>query len=248
MIRFANFARLGVALTLTASIGAQIPTRSGTALAADGCCQTTGVGCGGSSNNGGKIFGVKGETIAAGAGVFILIAALTKKTHDLPKDFTPSFGFGSPTPSPSPVPPPIPESDASPEASVAAGSLASSNSLLDVTSPGVRGLLEKCPELAKQLQNDGPYTLFLPSDEALASVKLDGAKLESFLKRHIVIGRYSYDDLTQLSEGATLQTLAETKLAVTHADGNVQIGGITVPSLAQVGNNGFQFVIEGILP
>ena len=232
MIRFANFARLGVALTLTASIGAQIPTRSGTALAADGCCQTTGVGCGGSSNNGGNVFGtnLNWEEVGSGTLIAVVLCKVVKTLKDRNHPETTvsvSTGGGS-----------------SPEA----GSLASSNSLLDTASESVRGLLEQCPSLAKTLQNDGPYTLFLPSDETLSKVRLDPARLESLLKRHIVIGRYSYDDLTQLSDGATLQTLAETKLAVTHADGNVQIGGITVPSVAQVGNNGFQFVIEGILP
>ena len=120
---------------------------------------------------------------------------------------------------------------------------------MEVSSGTARELLDKCPNLSKQLASEGPFTMFLPSDAALASVKLDGAKLETFLQRHIAVGRYSYDELTRLSDGAKLLTLAETELAVTHGeDGSVLVAGVAVPSDAQEGSNGFAYTIQDVLP
>ena len=128
-------------------------------------------------------------------------------------------------------------------------SIGAAASLMEVSSGTARELLDKCPNLSKQLASEGPFTMFLPSDAALASVKLDGAKLETFLKRHIAVGRYSYDELTRLSDGAKLLTLAETELAVTHGeDGSVLVAGVAVPSDAQEGSNGFAYTIQDVLP
>jgi hypothetical protein len=236
-----RLARIATALSVTTLIGMQIPTRNGVALAQNGGC---------SDNNGGKIFGVKGETIAAGAGVYIVATLLLSKTHPLPEGFTPSFSFSPTSPvltdsGKSYVLPSAGSSDTTAPVS-ANGSAAS---LLEVSSGTARELIDRCPTLSKRLANEGPFTMFLPSDEALASVKLDGAALETFLKRHIVIGRYSYDNLAKLSDGAKLVTLAETELAVTHGEsGEVLVGGVAVPSDAREGANGFSYAIKNVLP
>lgn len=235
-----RFARIALALTVTSAIGMQIPTRNGVALAQNGY--------GGSSSSGGKIFGVKGESIVAGAGAYIALVLLTKKAKDLPENFTPSFGFSTTPPiltepGKSYVPPMTGTSDDT------GSSNAASASLLDVSGGKARDLIDRCPSLSKQLQNEGPFTMFLPNDEVLSSVKLDGAKLEAFLKRHIVLGRYSYEDLSLLSDGAKLQTLAETELAVTHGDdSSVLVGGALIPNDAHAGSNGFSYTIKNIFP
>ena len=129
------------------------------------------------------------------------------------------------------------------------GSAHGAKTVYDIVGGAARGLIDLFPELVETLQSDGPFTLFLPSDETLSRVRLDPSKLEDLLKRHVVLGRYSYKDLRNLSDGATLRTLAGTTLLVTHAsDGKVEIGGILVPQKAGSARNGFQYIIEGFLP
>ena len=230
-----RIARLGVALTVTTIIGLQIPTRSGLALADSYDVVDV-------NTNGGKV-------VAAAGGLTLLsLLGVVPFGEKVSEGFQSPFAFESYV-GVKPIAFAVsvvnnPDGGATPSAG--SGNAASA-SLLATSTGTARELIDRCPELAKMLESEGPFTMFLPSDAALASVKLDGTKLEALLKRHIVLGRYSYSDLSNLSEGAKLQTLAETELTVTHDGDKVLVGGATVPNDAHAGSNGVSFTIDGLL-
>ncbi len=74
-------------------------------------------------------------------------------------------------------------------------------------------------ELATVLDGDGPFTIFAPTDEALAIVPNLGdflkpenkTQLQAFLKQHVVSGKNSFEDFRA---GKTLTTLAGTTIKI----------------------------------
>ena len=117
-------------------------------------------------------------------------------------------------------------------------------------SPQVFGLLGPLG-LSAALDGDGPFTLFLPSDEGalavlaenpdlLTEISADPAMASSVLGYHLVPGTYSAEDL---ADGATLTTSTGLELIV--ADGAVN--GIEITSVDLEGSNGVIHVINGVL-
>jgi uncharacterized surface protein with fasciclin (FAS1) repeats len=104
----------------------------------------------------------------------------------------------------------------------------------------------------KAILQGGTYTFFAPTDTAFTS--LDEATLEGLianpdelaavLKAHIVQGNLQAADLTN---GASLQTLAGTSLPVTVSGNTVTVGGATVAQADVLATNGVIHVIDSVL-
>jgi uncharacterized surface protein with fasciclin (FAS1) repeats len=79
--------------------------------------------------------------------------------------------------------------------------------------------------LAEELKQPGPYTIFAPTNAAFASLPGDTlanlqkpenlAQLRSLMRYHVVQGRYTMQDLKNLTSGTQLPTLAGSPITVT---------------------------------
>ena len=108
--------------------------------------------------------------------------------------------------------------------------------------------------LAETLSNDGPFTVFAPTDEAFAKLGKDTiadllkpenkAKLASILKHHVVAGRVKAEAVVKVKEVKTLQG---TSLAVKVEQGKVSIGGANVVATDVIAGNGVIHVIDSVL-
>jgi uncharacterized surface protein with fasciclin (FAS1) repeats len=102
-------------------------------------------------------------------------------------------------------------------------------------------------KLVLELEGDGPFTLFAPTDDAFGKLKdkldellADERRLAGVLRRHIVPGNYA---TSNLSNGMELKTLAETTLKVTIAARRITVGAGSVVEADLTASNG---VIHGI--
>ncbi len=120
----------------------------------------------------------------------------------------------------------------------------------EAESPLVTGLLGPLG-LAAALEADGPFTVFLPSDEGglafveanptvVDTLNADPVAAASILGYHVVPGVFSAADL---EGGATLTTSTGLELVI--ADG--QAGGVDIVRTDAVGSNGVIHVINGVL-
>ena len=108
--------------------------------------------------------------------------------------------------------------------------------------------------LAETLSNDGPFTVFAPTNEAFAKLGKDTiadllkpenkAKLASILKHHVVAGRVKAEAVVKVKEVKTLQG---TSLAVKVEQGKVSIGGANVVATDVIAGNGVIHVIDSVL-
>jgi uncharacterized surface protein with fasciclin (FAS1) repeats len=108
--------------------------------------------------------------------------------------------------------------------------------------------------LAETLSNDGPFTVFAPTDEAFAKLGKDTitdllkpenkAKLASILKHHVVAGRVKAEAVVKVKEVKTLQG---TSLAVKVEQGKVSIGGANVVATDVIAGNGVIHVIDSVM-
>lgn len=106
--------------------------------------------------------------------------------------------------------------------------------------------------LKSTLTEDGPFTVFAPSDEAferlpegtLDSLLGDKSKLVSVLTYHVVAGRMLS---TGLAERRSLVTLQGQPLSVENSDGAVKVGGAAVTQADIVADNGVIHVIDNVL-
>ncbi|MEE9415539.1 MAG: DUF937 domain-containing protein [Acidimicrobiales bacterium] len=100
-------------------------------------------------------------------------------------------------------------------------------------------------DIADQLEGEGPFTVFAPTDDAFAelspTILADEDLLEQVLKYHIVEGELELDDLT---EGA-LDTLADESLAVA-IDGDTTINGTELVD-SEAADNGLIYSIDSVL-
>ena len=105
--------------------------------------------------------------------------------------------------------------------------------------------------LNEVLEGEGPFTVFLPSDEGataviaadpelLESLSTDPLVAASLLGYHVVPGVFTAEDL---ADGASLTT--STGLVLEVADGAV--GGVPISSTDLEGSNGVIHVIDGVL-
>lgn len=117
----------------------------------------------------------------------------------------------------------------------------------------------KAAGLEQTLRGKGPYTVFAPTDDAIAKVPkatLDDlmkpankAKLANLLKYHVVQGKYTSADL---KDGQKLKTLQGESLTVNQKDGTWWVtdakGGKAQITTADVmDSNGVTFVIDTVL-
>jgi hypothetical protein len=218
--------RLSVALSIAALIGAQIPVRSGTALAKDGYPDKT------------KRFGTALSVGLLGVG---LVGAFRR-------------GGGGTV-----IPVPQPKNDpCKPATSIGD----SARSLFDILGSdprssfaGVRTLFGECDEVTESLKTDAPFTLLAPQDgelrqmspQSLALLKADKDKLCEFLKDHIIIGRYTYEELCRLADGKRLLLLSGNSVVLHNIDGKVTLGGVDVVPLDVQASNGLIHPIKGLI-
>lgn len=105
--------------------------------------------------------------------------------------------------------------------------------------------------LVPELETDGPFTVFAPTDDAFGSLEekldellADERRLAGILRRHIVPGRYQSADL---SDGLQLKTLAETDLTIAVSEGTVSVSGADVVDADLTATNGIVHGIAAIL-
>jgi uncharacterized surface protein with fasciclin (FAS1) repeats len=108
-------------------------------------------------------------------------------------------------------------------------------------------------ELADDLQGEGPFTVFAPTDAAFAALpegtvesllKDPTGDLASILLFHVVAGKaYSKD----LSEGQKIKTLQGDELMVKLKDGKVYINGAMVSAADIKAGNGVIHVIDAVM-
>ena len=108
--------------------------------------------------------------------------------------------------------------------------------------------------LADTLSNDGPYTVFAPTDEAFAKLGDDTLKmlllpenkekLQAILKNHVVAGRvYSPDAL----KAQKAMTLGGTTLPIAVKDGAARAGNARIVMTDIDASNGVIHVIDSVL-
>jgi basic membrane protein A len=107
--------------------------------------------------------------------------------------------------------------------------------------------------VGETLSGEGPYTLFLPTDEAFGKVPedvvglllTDQDLLVGTLLYHVVDGEVMAADL---AEAETLTTLQGGELAITvDTDGNILINDVPVSETDIVASNGVIHVLDGVL-
>ena len=106
--------------------------------------------------------------------------------------------------------------------------------------------------LVETLKGQGPFTVFIPSDEAFAKLPADTLsgllsdqqRLTNLLSYHVVQGRLTASDLT---DGATLTTLSGEELRVRVENGVVYINDARVEQSDIQASNGVIHVIDTVL-
>jgi uncharacterized surface protein with fasciclin (FAS1) repeats len=106
--------------------------------------------------------------------------------------------------------------------------------------------------LIEELQKEGPFTVFAPTDEAFS--KLPEGTLENLLKDkealkkvllyHVVSGKGMASDVVNLQSAATLEG---NDVKITINDGNVMINNAKVIKADVVASNGVIHVIDTVL-
>jgi len=108
--------------------------------------------------------------------------------------------------------------------------------------------------LADTLANDGPFTVFAPTDEAFAKLGKDTladllkpenkAKLAAILKYHVVAGRVNAAAVVKLTSAKTLQG---TTVAVKVEKGQVSVNDANVVATDVIAGNGVIHIIDSVL-
>lgn len=102
-------------------------------------------------------------------------------------------------------------------------------------------------DVDRGLYDGGPYTIFAPTDEALADVDLNSADdLRALLRHHLVEGEFTADILAGLN-GATLTTINGDELHVTVDDSGIMIDGVRVSIPDLTASNGVVHGLDGVL-
>jgi uncharacterized surface protein with fasciclin (FAS1) repeats len=112
----------------------------------------------------------------------------------------------------------------------------------------------KASGLADTLQDDGPFTVFAPTDAAFAKLPrgaidgllADNDKLKAVLTYHVVPGSLMASDIVKMG-GAELETVNGASVRVTLRDGNVFIDGAKVISTNIIASNGIIHVIDAVI-
>lgn len=112
----------------------------------------------------------------------------------------------------------------------------------------------KASGLADTLQNDGPFTVFAPTDAAFAKLPrgsidallADNDKLKAVLTYHVVPGSLMASDIVKMS-GGEVETVNGESVRVTLRDGTVFIDGAKVVSTNIIASNGIIHVIDAVI-
>jgi uncharacterized surface protein with fasciclin (FAS1) repeats len=107
-------------------------------------------------------------------------------------------------------------------------------------------------DLVDALKEDGPYTVFAPTDEAFAKLPEgtlenlleDKEALQRILLYHVVSGKYTSKDVVELTEAATL---AKANFSINVSDGKVKVNDSNVISTDIETTNGVIHVIDTVL-
>ena len=108
--------------------------------------------------------------------------------------------------------------------------------------------------LADTLQDDGPFTVFAPTDaafaklprEAIDALLADNDKLKAVLTYHVVPGSLMASDIVKLGE-REIETVNGESVRVTLRDGNVFVDGAKVVSTNIIASNGIIHVIDAVI-
>ena len=108
--------------------------------------------------------------------------------------------------------------------------------------------------LAPALSGDGPFTVFAPTDEAFGALPAgtvetllreeNRGQLANILKFHVIAGRVGSD---ALADGATLDTLAESKVTFTETEQGFTIEGARIVTTDINASNGIIHVIDRVI-
>lgn len=101
-------------------------------------------------------------------------------------------------------------------------------------------------EVADLLAEDGEWTLFAPSTEALEDTTLpsDQSARDALLRRHLVEGALSTRDLADL-DGESVTTLSDEQLTIEIGeDRSITVGGATVVKRQIAASNGVIYVVD----
>lgn len=115
----------------------------------------------------------------------------------------------------------------------------------------VNGL--KAISFFQPLQSQGPYTVFIPTNDAFNKLGQDQvknlmkpenrAKLTSLLTYHIVPGRLLSKDLKSMK----LRTLSGKEINIQVSDSNITVNGAKVIKTDLIGSNGVIYAIDTVL-
>ncbi|MEM8599368.1 MAG: fasciclin domain-containing protein [Bacteroidota bacterium] len=120
-----------------------------------------------------------------------------------------------------------------------------------IVTPGLDALVGALgtANLVDALLDDGPFTVFAPTDEAFGGIQVgdatDAGLLPTILTYHVVPGNFPAG---ALEDGDVLNTLAGQQLTVTtNEDGEVFVNGVEVTAANNFVTNGVVHVIDGVL-
>jgi uncharacterized surface protein with fasciclin (FAS1) repeats len=112
----------------------------------------------------------------------------------------------------------------------------------------------KAADLDGVLRQDGPYTVFAPTDAAFAKIPAETlndllrpenkAKLQAILTYHVVPGRYGAKDVVGMSDAKTANGQA---FAITSRDGKVMVDNAQVLETDIMAANGIIHVIDTVI-
>lgn len=108
--------------------------------------------------------------------------------------------------------------------------------------------------LAPALSNDGPFTVFAPTDDAFGALPAGTVetllqpgnrdRLATILKFHVVSGRVGSD---ALADGATLETLAGPRMTFTESEQGFTVEGARILTTDIEASNGIVHVIDRVI-
>ena len=107
--------------------------------------------------------------------------------------------------------------------------------------------------LVSALQQEGPYTVFAPTDDAFAAAGIDlttfdteeeNSTLSDILLYHVVFASVTASDVT---DGMTAQTLNGDDLSFTVTNGSVMVNDANVTTADVTASNGIIHVIDKVL-
>jgi uncharacterized surface protein with fasciclin (FAS1) repeats len=109
--------------------------------------------------------------------------------------------------------------------------------------------------LTETLKEEGPFTVFAPTDEAFAKIPQaqldallkDKERLQQVLLSHVVPGRVSEAEVRALEPGTEVRTAADTELSVKQEGKKLVIEGATVVQPGLQASNGIIHSIDKVI-